>query len=683
MHRTKLAWKLLLTVTLGSSSLGLATAETANTNTLEGNPAATALRAEVEAIESAALSDAAFADLLTRLERAEQPQLLAQAYAVRCLSLLGSDANAAATVAEAGIVFAEKRSDVQALSGLYICRGYVRELDEQIDTAMADYDRAFEAAKRAGNRSDEAQAQALRGEIHYARGNFSQALSELLAAHRTSVEIADGARQRYALNAIANVYSDARVGQYAQALDYYRQVGREHEAAGNTPDVATNWFNIGSTLQITGEFAAAEEAFRKALAVYAQLDDARSLAQTRRALAVLYLRMDRPVEALAAADAALAFAEGNDPDFEQSNVDQPGVDQPDVEQSDVDQPGVDRPDVDQPDVDQAGVDQPDVEQPGDAASARLTRGSALRRLGRHAEAAADLASARNYFERNNNPRFVERAVAEQAEVAAAQGDWQAAYTARSEQLRLAEQLRSQADAELSSRLRVQFDSEHKELENTSLKREGELRSAALRDAERIRDLRGTAIALGTIVVLATVWVALSAFRRARQMRNLALTDELTGLANRRAILRQLEQRLAGKKHPAAPVLMFDIDHFKSINDRLGHDIGDVVLRKVALAAKRLIGGQGEVGRVGGEEFLVLLHAADADYLRAVAERLRQAVEALTFEAPATDLRVTISIGGCESGPHATRMEDLLKRVDLALYRAKSGGRNRVEFDPVS
>ena len=653
MHRTKLAWKLLLTVTLGSSSLVLATAETANTNTLEGNPAATALRAEVEAIESAALSDAAFADLLTRLERAEQPQLLAQAYAVRCLSLLGSDTNAAATVAEAGIVFAEKRSDVQALSGLYICRGYVRELDEQIDTAMADYDRAFEAAKRAGNRSDEAQAQALRGEIHYARGNFSQALSELLAAHRTSVEIADGARQRYALNAIANVYSDARVGQYAQALDYYRQVGREHEAAGNTPDVATNWFNIGSTLQITGEFAAAEEAFRKALAVYAQLDDARSLAQTRRALAVLYLRMDRPVEALAAADAALAFAEGNDPDFEQSNVDQPGV------------------------------DQPDVEQPGDAASARLTRGSALRRLGRHAEAAADLASARNYFERNNNPRFVERAVAEQAEVAAAQGDWQAAYTARSEQLRLAEQLRSQADAELSSRLRVQFDSEHKELENTSLKREGELRSAALRDAERIRDLRGTAIALGTIVVLATVWVALSAFRRARQMRNLALTDELTGLANRRAILRQLEQRLAGKKHPAAPVLMFDIDHFKSINDRLGHDIGDVVLRKVALAAKRLIGGQGEVGRVGGEEFLVLLHAADADYLRAVAERLRQAVEALTFEAPATDLRVTISIGGCESGPHATRMEDLLKRVDLALYRAKSGGRNRVEFDPVS
>jgi len=648
VHRTKLAWKLLLTVTLGSSSLVLATAETANTNTLEGNPAATALRAEVEAIESAALSDAAFADLLTRLERAEQPQLLAQAYAVRCLSLLGSDTNAAATVAEAGIVFAEKRSDVQALSGLYICRGYVRELDEQIDTAMADYDRAFEAAKRAGNRSDEAQAQALRGEIHYARGNFSQALSELLAAHRTSVEIADGARQRYALNAIANVYSDARVGQYAQALDYYRQVGREHEAAGNTPDVATNWFNIGSTLQITGEFAAAEEAFRKALAVYAQLDDARSLAQTRRALAVLYLRMDRPVEALAAADAALAFAEGNDPD-----------------------------------VDQPGVDQPDVEQPGDAASARLTRGSALRRLGRHAEAAADLASARNYFERNNNPRFVERAVAEQAEVAAAQGDWQAAYTARSEQLRLAEQLRSQADAELSSRLRVQFDSEHKELENTSLKREGELRSAALRDAERIRDLRGTAIALGTIVVLATVWVALSAFRRARQMRNLALTDELTGLANRRAILRQLEQRLAGKKHPAAPVLMFDIDHFKSINDRLGHDIGDVVLRKVALAAKRLIGGQGEVGRVGGEEFLVLLHAADADYLRAVAERLRQAVEALTFEAPATDLRVTISIGGCESGPHATRMEDLLKRVDLALYRAKSGGRNRVEFDPVS
>ncbi len=640
MHTQGLARTLLLSIML-SGSVDASPAESSGPSPIADDAVLTALQAEVDAMEGAPPSDAAFADLRERLERAEQPTLLAKAFVNRCQGLLGGDVKAAAQVAEAGIAYAEQSGQQQALSGLYICRGYVRELDDQLDAALADYDRAFEAAKLAGDRADEAQAQALRGEIHYVRGNFSQALAELLAAHRTSVENADSVRERYALNAIANVYSDARVGQYAQALDYYTQVGEQHLAAGNKRDVATNWFNIGSTLQITGKFSAAEDAFRKALAGYAELDDQRSLAQTQRALAVLYLRMDRAEQALTAANAALAFADVDDPD----------------------------------------LGDPDVGNPGDAASARLTRGGALRRLGRYAEAAADLASARDYFERNNNPRFVERAAAEQAEVAAAQGDWQAAYVARSDQLRLAEQLRSQLDAELSSRLRVQFDSERKEQENTALKREGALRSAALRDAVRIRDLRGTAIALGAIVVLVLTWLALSAFRRAQQMRNLALTDELTGLANRRAILRQLEKRLAGRNHPSAPLLMFDIDHFKSINDRLGHDIGDVVLRKVALTAKRLVGGQGVVGRVGGEEFLVLLLAADADYLRVVAERLRQAVEALSFEAPAADLRVTISIGGCVSGANVTRIEDLLKRVDLALYQAKSGGRNRVEFDP--
>ncbi len=88
---------------------------------------------------------------------------------------------------------------------------------------------------------------------------------------------------RFWIKSNANVYSDARVGQYAQALDYYRQVGAQHLAAGNERELATNWFNIGSTLQITGEFAAAEGAFRKALAGYAELDDKRSLAQTQRA----------------------------------------------------------------------------------------------------------------------------------------------------------------------------------------------------------------------------------------------------------------------------------------------------------------------------------------------------------------------------------------------------------------
>ena len=145
-----LAWKLLLAARL-CCGLSVAAGATEDTDVPTDDPAISALQAEVETSENAPLSESAFVELLSRIERADQAGMLGRAYVVRCQGLLGSDTKVAAQAAEAGIALADKSGDDLTLAGLYICRGNLREMAEQTDAALADYDLAFDAAKRAGS----------------------------------------------------------------------------------------------------------------------------------------------------------------------------------------------------------------------------------------------------------------------------------------------------------------------------------------------------------------------------------------------------------------------------------------------------------------------------------------------------------------------------------------------------
>ncbi|HKE01054.1 MAG TPA: GGDEF domain-containing protein, partial [Planctomycetota bacterium] len=158
------------------------------------------------------------------------------------------------------------------------------------------------------------------------------------------------------------------------------------------------------------------------------------------------------------------------------------------------------------------------------------------------------------------------------------------------------------------------------------------------------------------------------FRRAQ---DLAVTDALTGVANRRALVDALVAAAAAHAAGGAPfsVAMFDLDHFKRINDELGHLGGDRVLREVAEALKRTVRSVDLVGRFGGEEFCVLLADATLPEALAVAERARAAIAALG--------RATVSAGVAQHRD-AEAVEPLLARADAALYRAKETGRNRIE-----
>lgn len=157
----------------------------------------------------------------------------------------------------------------------------------------------------------------------------------------------------------------------------------------------------------------------------------------------------------------------------------------------------------------------------------------------------------------------------------------------------------------------------------------------------------------------------------------ANTDMLTGLPNRRHTLAFLERALAGAREHGAPlaVAIFDIDHFKRINDTHGHATGDQVIRRVALRARAALRDEDMVGRIGGEEFVCILQRSSAQSAEIVAERVRKAVE--TGTAAEDDLPdATISVGLAVYDGEAD-VEELLHRADKALYVAKREGRNRL------
>lgn len=164
---------------------------------------------------------------------------------------------------------------------------------------------------------------------------------------------------------------------------------------------------------------------------------------------------------------------------------------------------------------------------------------------------------------------------------------------------------------------------------------------------------------------------------------LAVTDDMTGLYNRRYFDRHLGVMLgkAQNQERDMALMILDIDHFKSVNDTYGHDIGDAVLREFAARLKRNIRGVDLACRFGGEEFVVLM--PDTDFVQAelVAERVRHSISERVFEVNAgRPLSVTVSAGVTLNETASDTPESLIKRADVALYRAKREGRNRVVFD---
>ena len=165
-----------------------------------------------------------------------------------------------------------------------------------------------------------------------------------------------------------------------------------------------------------------------------------------------------------------------------------------------------------------------------------------------------------------------------------------------------------------------------------------------------------------------------------ELKRLATTDPLTGLSNRRAFFAdadRIRKQSLRYDHPYS-AMMLDIDHFKSINDNYGHDIGDDVLKVTAAEMKKQLRDIDLLGRLGGEEFAIVMPETDLTGAIVVAERIRAVIEALAVETEQGQVCFTISIGVTMLSDAEESNNELMKQADELLYRAKQNGRNRIE-----
>lgn len=166
-----------------------------------------------------------------------------------------------------------------------------------------------------------------------------------------------------------------------------------------------------------------------------------------------------------------------------------------------------------------------------------------------------------------------------------------------------------------------------------------------------------------------------------KLEHLAMTDELTGLMNRRSFLIQCEKEISRSQRHKTPLslLLLDIDRFKTINDKYGHDIGDFVLQRFSHILVENLREIDMVARMGGEEFSVLLPNTVAKDAVKLAERIRLAVEQESYQIQNQITSMTISIGVASYDKNTSDLETIIKYADRSMYQAKKQGRNRVVF----
>lgn len=227
------------------------------------------------------------------------------------------------------------------------------------------------------------------------------------------------------------------------------------------------------------------------------------------------------------------------------------------------------------------------------------------------------------------------------------------------------------------RLQARYEIARREAELADLRHRAEAARLALaaRDAQQ-RALWAALAVLAGVFALA-LWYVLRVLRRRRHLAELAMRDELTGMPNRRAVLAfaQEQFRLCRRLGLSLSLALVDLDHFKAVNDRHGHGVGDRVLNAFAAIARGVLRGQDRIGRYGGDEWLLVMPGAGPAQIEQVFERLRTALAAQAIEGLPAAHGITLSMGAAGLDAGAESLDALIEEADRQLYRAKADGRN--------
>lgn len=572
-------------------------------------------------------------EALRLLQQRPDADLEIRARLILCDYQAERDTQAAEREIEAGTALLPKAHRIGLKAGLLDCQGQIYETAGDNAKARGLYEEAVTVA--AETHDDEMFAQSLfsRGYLLGLQGEYAAGLSDLKRAQALFDKLDKPLHSLATLNSIAILYN--RMGDYAQARYIYSRALKAQQRTGMHREEAVTLHNLGRAYENLHQWDEARQAFTQSLALCRQLGYPRGESYALRGLAAVLNASGDPKGALD----TLARAESLQRQTPDARL---------------------------------------------RAQIQLARGTAFHKLNRLPESTAALEDALAVFRQADAMGELNATYSELAEVYADSGNWKAAYDRRTQAEETAGRLLNNQLDQRFAALKVEFDTAAKDKENALLIHENEIGQQALAQGQSVRHLQAAVILLSATLLVVLSTLAIHQRRSALRMKYLALTDELTDVPNRRSVLSRLEPLLRVTGEGSCAILIIDIDHFKKINDQYGHPIGDEVLKLVAHTVRNGVVEPAFFGRLGGEEFLIVLPRSDLGAARAAAERFRESIMSIDTSRWCTDRRrLTVSIGCAISAPGADTISTMLKRADFALYAAKRNGRNCVETEPVA
>ncbi|MFQ2485707.1 diguanylate cyclase [Aeromonas caviae] len=558
------------------------------------------------------------------------PEVQGRLARLQCWALPGErdeEFRRAVAFAEQGLAQARARKDRVTEVGLLACRGYHRQLLGNMAGAGEDYDAALTLARRLGDERQRADILSLRGEMYSYQGELAEGLMDLIDAHQRYEALELEAKGREVLANIANAYR--RMGLYERAESYFKELEHDYRQLGVEEYLVDIHSQQGLLYIDTEEYDKALPLMAEAERYYMGSNQEGVLAWSRIELATILQKQGKPDQAMIKLDQAAASLHQGE-----------------------------------------GADSVTL------GHWHLVMAEVLEALNRPGEALRHLDEAEPIFTREQNLRFLARVHETRARVLERQGHIQSALTSLKTYVETRQALELRLREQRSLQMRFEFDLARKELENQTLRSRQQLQAEKLKQLQERRYWQYLVVAL-LLVVMGTLVVHQRG--RTRKMQRLAMTDELTGIHNRRQIQAKGRKWFTQAREEGNPlcVLLLDVDHFKKVNDQLGHHVGDRVLTAVAQCIEEQLRSLDRVGRNGGEEFLVLLPDTLLNEAVEVAERIRQAVARLEIEGVPADHPIRISIGCAQYKPEDDNLGELVRRADEAMYEAKLAGRNRV------
>lgn len=518
------------------------------------------------------------------------------------------------------------------ITDITLCHSWFLQLTGDISGAMQGYTKSVKSAYENEDIKLIADARSLRGALHSYIGDFSEALDDLVTAQ--------GLYESLNLTGWANVNlsdiatSFRRYGDPESAIKYYSKLKELYVKNGNKEQVANVTSDIGIALDEMGEHEQAIENFRSSYQYFKEhnLNLIAAINATNIAYSLIQLNRLNEAETYLK-EAAQEITEN---------------------------------------------------EPAAYSFLKLFLGKIRFQQGRYQEALDELSASENAFRVMHNDRGLIQLLQLKSDIYASLGDLPQAYNTLQQFVVITKKVDDNTSAHQTTELKVKFDTSWIESENKRLIDSQKSKEQELALLEKNKSLQLIILLLTGCILAIVSLFAYKQVHRNRHLQTIALTDYLTQLPNRRHIYAQAELyfQQALKQQAPLSVIIFDADHFKKINDNFGHEIGDKALLTIAEACQALTADRNLIGRIGGEEFLILLPNTDANRVWQLAHELQTLITRYGAINLPVELKLTVSAGVATLHPELGKQDDsfarLLKRADNALYEAKNAGRNCVK-----